>query len=127
MPKLIAIVDDEPEMEYYYSIIFDRAIERKQVQLKFFQDSRDFFTWFESHEVDLILSDISMPYISGPELCRSVRLSGRSIPIYFVSGHDERDYREILSEIGLCRFLSKPINPIQFHGLVELDLNLPLA
>ncbi len=91
MSKLIAIIDDEPEMEFLYEFIFERAIQRKQVKLKFFQDSRKFGDWFSINRPDLILSDINMPHISGPELSRSIRLSGRSVPIYFISGHLEQE------------------------------------
>jgi DNA-binding NtrC family response regulator len=127
VPKLIAIIDDEPDMEFYFSVLFDKAIQRKLVKIKFFQDSRKFYEWFMTNEPDLVLSDINMPHISGPELSKSIRLAGRSVPIYFISGYAEKDYQELLSEIGLCRFLAKPLNPVQFNGLIELDLNLPLA
>ncbi len=127
MPKLIAIIDDEPEMEFFYSAIFDRAIQRQLVKIKFFLDSRDFFEWFKANEPDLVLSDINMPYLSGAELCKSIRHMGRTVPIYFVSGFDQRDYEQLLNEVGVCRFLPKPLNPVQFNGLIELDLNLPLA
>ena len=127
MPKLIAIIDDEAEMEFFYSLVFEKALKKGLIKLKFFQDSRDFFEWFIANEPDLILSDINMPYISGPELSRTVRQMGRMMPIYFVSGFEENDYQDVLSEIDVCRFLTKPLNPTRFHGLLELDLNLPLA
>jgi DNA-binding response OmpR family regulator len=127
LPKLIAIIDDEPEMEFFYSLVLEKALKSSQLTLKFFQDSRDFFDWFVSSEPDLILSDINMPFISGPELCHAIRLTGRTIPIYLVSGSDERDYKEILNEIDECRFLTKPLNTSRFQHLVGLDLNLPLA
>ena len=127
MPKLIAIIDDEAEMEFFYSLVLEKALKNSQITLKFFQDSRDFFEWFVSNNPDLILSDINMPFISGPELCHAVRLTGRTIPIYLVSGSDEQDYQEILSEIDDCRFFNKPLNTARFQDLAYQDLNLPLA
>jgi DNA-binding response OmpR family regulator len=127
LPKLIAIIDDEPEMEFFYSLVLEKALKSSQLTLKFFQDSRDFFEWFVSNDPDLILSDINMPFISGPELCHAIKLTGRSIPIYLISGSDEQDYLDVLNEIDECRFLTKPLNTSHFQHLIGLDLNLPLA
>jgi len=127
LSKLIAIIDDEPEMEFFYSLVLENALKTEAVRLKFFHDSRDFFDWFIVNEPDLILSDINMPFITGPELCRAVKLTGRTVPIYLISGSDESEFREILSEIAECRFLTKPLNTTHFQNFVDLDLNLPLA
>ena len=57
MPKLIAIIDDEAEMEFYSSLVFEKALNQGLIKLKFFLDSRDFFEWFAVNGLDLILSD----------------------------------------------------------------------
>lgn len=114
-------------MEFFYSLVLEKALKSEALRLKFFQDSRDFFDWFVVNEPDLILSDINMPFISGPELCRAVKLTGRNVPIYLISGSDENEFQEILSEIAECRFLTKPLNTAHFQNFVDLDLNLPLA
>ena len=127
MPKLVAVVDDEVEMEYIYSIMLDKPIKKGLVELKFFSDSRSFVTWLEHNQPDLILTDINMPYLDGPNVMELVKKTGRRIPTYFVSGYDEYEYKKIMRELGVYRFLSKPLNFNNVLGLIELDLGILAA
>jgi CheY-like chemotaxis protein len=122
--KLIAVVDDELEMEYIYSLLLEKQIKRGLIKIKFFSDSRLFVDWLKSNNPDLILTDINMPYLDGPSVMELVRKAGRSIPTYFVSGHDESEFRKIMRELGVFRFLSKPLNFNNVCGLIELDLGI---
>lgn len=127
MRKLVAIIDDELEMEFLYSVILEKQIKRGLLSLKFFSDTREFLKWFESNNPDLILSDINMPHLSGPEIIKLVRTSGRGIPTYFVSGHAEEEYSQVMKELGVYRFISKPLNFNHVQGLIELDLGILAA
>lgn len=127
MTKLIAVVDDELEMEYIYSLLLEKQIKRGLIKLKFFSDSRIFMEWLNHNEPDLILTDINMPYMDGPTVIDLVKKSGRSIPTYFVSGYDESEFRKIMRELGVYRFISKPLNFNNVCGLIELDLGILTA
>jgi DNA-binding NtrC family response regulator len=127
VPKLIAIVDDEMEMEFIYSLLMEEQIKKGLIVLRFFSDSRSFIAWLKDNRPDLILSDINMPHLDGPSIIELVRQSGRSIPTYFVSGHLEDDYQNIMRELGVYRFLSKPLNFNNVLGLIELDLGILAA
>ncbi len=124
MPKLIAIIDDEQEMEYIYALMLEDIIKTEQVEMKFFSDARLFELWLRFNHPDLILSDISMPYLSGPELGHRIRETGKTIPTYFISGHEERDFKDTMNELGVCRYLSKPINSDKFLSFIKSDLGL---
>lgn len=127
MAKLIAVVDDELEMEYLYSLLLEKQIKRGLIKLKFFSDSRLFMEWLDHNEPDLILTDINMPHMDGPTVIDLVKKSGRSIPTYFVSGYDESEFRKIMQELGVYRFISKPLNFNNVLGLIELDLGILTA
>ncbi len=124
MPKLIAIIDDEREMEDIYSILLEDMVLTDDIQLKFFSDARLFVLWLKFNQPDLILSDITMPFLSGTELGRRIRETGKSICTYFVSGHLEDDYKETMKELGVSRYLSKPINFNDMVDYIKTDLNL---
>lgn len=124
MSKVIAVIDDESEMEYIYSLLLEKQIKKGLVELKFFSDSRAFLHWFEFHKPDIILSDISMPHLDGPQIMKIIQDSGRSIPTYFVSGHNESEFTRIMRELGVFRFISKPMNFNYVLGLIELDLGI---
>jgi DNA-binding NtrC family response regulator len=125
--KVIAVVDDELEMEYIYRLLLEKQIKRGLIKLRFFSDSRNFMAWLKNNEPDLILTDINMPYLDGPTLMEEIKKSGRSIPTYFVSGYDEFEFRNIMRELGVYRFLSKPLDFNNVLGLIELDLGILAA
>ena len=124
MPKLIAIIDDEIEMEFLYTLILEDLIKEYGIKIKFFSDSRIFEQWLRFNIPDLILTDINMPYLSGPELGHRIRETGKSILTYFVSGHEEDKFRDSMKELGVCRYLSKPINTPTFLQYLKTDLGL---
>ena len=124
MSKTVAIIDDEAEMEYIYSVMLENPIKQGLIDIKFFTESRDFFTWLESNDPDLILSDINMPDISGPDILSRVRQTGRIIPTYLVSGYEESKYRKLMEDLGVWRFLTKPLNFSKVCSFIELDLGL---
>lgn len=127
VPKLIAVIDDEMEMEDLYSLLLEKPIKKGLIELKFFSDSREFVSWLSNHTPDLILTDINMPHLDGTLLMDLVKKSGRNIPTYFVSGYDQRDFEKIMMELGVYRFLSKPLNFNNVLGLIELDLGILAA
>lgn len=124
MIRTIAIVDDEAEMEFLYELMLEEFVARELVELKYFSDAREFLHWIAENSPHLILSDISMPYVSGFELGRRIRGLLCSAPIYFVSGHEEMEYQDSLREITDCRYLSKPLNTEHFLHLIKTDLGL---
>lgn len=125
--KLVVIVDDELEMEFIYNLMLENQIKQGLIQLKFFSDSRHFIEWLKLNSPDLILTDINMPFMDGPKVMELIKESGRNIPTYFVSGHDESDFKKIMLELGVYRFLSKPLDINNLQDLIELDLGILTA
>lgn len=110
MIRTIAIVDDEPEMEDIWSFLLTPLVEEFNGRLFFFNDSRDFLEWSDHNPTPaLLLCDIDMPSLNGPELCRKLRQSGQDMGIFFVSGHDPKEYQEVMKKLGISRFITKPI------------------
>lgn len=127
MQKVVAVIDDELEMEDLYELILEKQIKRGLIDLKFFSDSRDFLGWFKGNKPDLILSDINMPHLDGPEVMKLVRKTGSGIPTYFVSGYAESEYAQAMKELGVYRFISKPMNFSHVESLIEYDLGILAA
>lgn len=124
MTKVIAIIDDEKEMEYLFSLMLQKQIKKGLIEIKFFSDSRNFLEWYQDHRPDMILTDINMPHLNGPQIMKVVGKSIRSIPTYFVSGDHESEHTRVMRELGVYRFISKPMNFNHVQGLIELDLGI---
>ena len=56
---------------------------------------------------DLVISDVRMPRVSGPELVRAARLRWPALRVLFVSGHTGEDTPEGFLQAG-DRLLGKP-------------------
>lgn len=122
MSKLIAVIDDECEMEDIYDLILEKFIREELVTVKFFQCSKKFLEWIKTNSPSLILTDIHMPEVSGVEVVQKLKQEGRCIPTYFVSGHDEKEYRPLMKELNVNRYFTKPLNFQMLLNYIESDL-----
>lgn len=131
-PKIIAIIDDEPEMEDLYLLILESLIEQELVELQFFPDGLSFLNWFRKNRPDLLLCDINLPGMKGSELVQEIRrLEKNSLPpltqgiqISFVSGHHPENYTEVMDGHQVTRFITKPLSARDTLALIEKDLGL---
>jgi len=72
-------------------------------------DGQEALTYLEEHQVDLILTDIYMPFIDGLELIRQVRKTNKYCKVIFLTGYNEFDYAKEAIELEASQYLLKPI------------------
>ncbi len=58
--------------------------------------------------VDLVVADVVMPRMGGPELRRTLREEGRDVPFLLMSGYAERDFKGVGESSSDMPFLNKP-------------------
>lgn len=75
---------------------------------------------------DLILLDITLPGISGFEVCRWLKADPRlrRIPVIFVTGHDDNTMRAQAFQLGAGEYLTKPFEMEVFLACVTRHLAL---
>lgn len=127
MPKTVAIIDDELEMEDIYRLILEGPLRTQMLELKFFSDPKVFLQWFNWQKPDLILTDINMPELSGIELSKNIRQSGCVTPIYLVSGYEQKAYSQSMKELHINRFIEKPLDFQQVLQFISADLQFDLS
>ncbi|MFO0904080.1 MAG: ATP-binding protein [Pirellulales bacterium] len=80
-------------------------------------------------EFQLLVTDISMPSMSGPELTRAIRRqeasSGRRLPILAVTANAMKGDAERYLAEGMDAYLAKPIRREEFIRLVEATAERP--
>lgn len=66
----------------------------------------------EAHagEIDLMISDVVMPGMQGPELLRAARDYLAGAPVMFISGYAEAEFSNLLEGETNVSFLAKPID-----------------
>ena len=68
---------------------------------------------------ELLISDVGMPEMDGPELARRVRERDPEMKIVFISGYAEEAFRERLGEDESIHFLPTPFSLKQLAGKVK--------
>ncbi|MCA3714984.1 MAG: response regulator [Phenylobacterium sp.] len=61
-------------------------------------------------EIDLMISDVVMPGMQGPELLRAARHYLAGAPVMFISGYAEAEFSNLLEGEANVSFLAKPID-----------------
>jgi CheY-like chemotaxis protein len=67
------------------------------------------------HAIDAVLTDLEIPDMSGLELCDALtkqrNASGRSIPVWLMTGSEQPDIALRALAAGACGLLRKPFSP----------------
>lgn len=65
---------------------------------------------YHRHNPDIILTDIRMPVLDGLAMALEIRRLGRSVPIIVFSAFDRTDYLIKSINIGVDRYVTKPVD-----------------
>ncbi len=65
---------------------------------------------YDNNKVDIIITDITMPNMTGIEFSKHVRKDNSDIPIIVISAHNDSNILIEAIEIGISRFILKPLN-----------------
>ncbi|MAK91540.1 MAG: response regulator [Oleibacter sp.] len=114
----VMIVDDAPENRLVLSTLLESDYQTSEAEC-----GEDAINMLSDARPDLILLDISMPGMSGYDVCVNIRKKPetRGIPVIFVSAKDSTEERLQGFEAGADDFLTKPIDgnslleKVKFH------------
>ena len=105
MGKKIMVVDDEPdtlelakailEMNNFEAVVIDTA-----------QKALDSL---QTEKPDLVLLDMRMPQISGPDFCKKIKEKGLKFKIVFFTASSNED-AALLKESGAMGYIFKPFD-----------------
>ena len=77
-------------------------------------------------KIDLVLLDVSMPELSGYEVCRKIKNDERhkNIPVILVTGETSIEDHLKGSQAGAEDFIEKPFSPTDLLARVKMLLNM---
>lgn len=101
----VAIVDDEKTISEGIASLF--PWEQIGFEAIPFSDPRIALSYMDSHHVDVLLSDIEMPGISGLDLCQAVQ--NKNVIVVFISSHQNYDYFRSAIQYRVEDYLLKPL------------------
>ena len=104
--ECILFVEDEPALRRFGRRILERAGYRVIEAI----DGEAALVILQSHRetIDVLVTDVTMPHMSGGELAERVRQVHPDMPILFVSGHASEDENRL--DLESSRWLQKPFS-----------------
>lgn len=87
------------------------ALENEKARAICMQDGRKAIQYLKENVVDLIITDIHMPYNNGDEILKLVREDQkRNTPIIMISSDTEEEVIALALKQGVNEFIKKPID-----------------
>jgi response regulator RpfG family c-di-GMP phosphodiesterase len=102
----IVAVDDEPMITTH----LDRHLSKYCKKYVSFNRSQDAFEFINLHgsNIDIVISDIRMPYLNGIELSKSIKSINKKTIVILLSASNDVDYLMEAINTGVDKFIPKP-------------------
>jgi DNA-binding response OmpR family regulator len=113
-PGTVLIVDDDPTLRRSLA----RALRLAGFRTDVAEGGRDALSRIAAARPDVVVLDVSMPDLSGTEVCRRLRADGNEVPIVMLSALDQAEDRIGGLQAGADDYLVKPF------VTAELELRL---
>jgi EAL domain-containing protein (putative c-di-GMP-specific phosphodiesterase class I) len=111
----VLLVDDEPEALR----AFERTLRGAGYQVEAFVSAREAIKRVATGGVHVVVSDITMPEMTGVELLRTIRAYDADLPVVLVTGLPAIDSATDAVEYGACKYIVKPFEPEVLREAVE--------
>jgi DNA-binding NtrC family response regulator len=102
MPRVLVVDDDETIRDTLYELLSEEYLCQTA------ETAEKAFARLEADNYDVVLTDISMPGLSGLELLGQVRQSFPETPVIIISGISDQEHAQGLIKLGAFDFLLKP-------------------
>ena len=118
----VLAVEDHPEI----GNLMRAALTRARIEAVIITTGEEVLAVVREQPFDLILLDISLPGMSGLEVCRQLKTDRtlRHIPVIFVSGQTSLPYKAEAKRLGAVDFIEKPFELLDFLARVLGQLRL---
>jgi len=104
MPKILVVDDDDTIRDTLYELLSEEYLCQTA------ETAEKAFARLEADSYDVVLTDISMPGLSGLELLGHIRQKFPDTPVIMISGIGDQDHAQGLIKLGAFDFLLKPFS-----------------
>jgi CheY-like chemotaxis protein len=124
MKKLLLVEDNEMNRD-----MLTQRLERKGYEVLIAVDGIEGVQMALSENPDLILMDMSLPYIDGQEATRRIKstVETKDIPVIALTSHAMAGDRERFIEVGCDEYDTKPIDFLRLLTKIENLLSKKVA
>jgi FixJ family two-component response regulator len=116
---VISIVDDDEAVRTALKSLMDSVGFRAEV----FGSGEEFLKSPYVWRTDCLITDVRMAGMSGLELQARLHAAGSSVPIVFISAHEDNEARARSLRDGAIAFLQKPFSEDSLLGAISEGLD----
>ena len=102
MSRILVVDDDDTIRDTLYELLSEEYLCQTA------ETAEKALARLETDAYDVVLTDISMPGLSGVELLGHIRQKFPDTPVIIISGIDDREHAQGLIKLGAFDFLMKP-------------------
>jgi two-component system response regulator PhoP len=114
--RILVVEDDRDSRE-----TLAMALTQSGYAVDIVEDGREALGRLGSWPADLLVSDVNMPRMSGPDLIRALRAQGRNQPVVLITGM-EGDHFQDANAYGASACLRKPMTIEELIWAIECAL-----
>lgn len=102
----VFVVDDDASVR----VALGRLIRSAGLEVETFASAEDLLETWPSDSAGCLILDVQLPGLSGLELQSKLAALGSTVPIIFITAHDDPDARTQALNDGAAEFLEKPFD-----------------
>lgn len=116
--SLIAVVDDDESVrESLPDLLREFGFAARA-----FASAEEFLASGCAAQAHCLILDIAMPGMSGPDLQRELLRRRQTVPIVFITAHEDEAQRRRMLEQGAAEYLFKPFSDTALFGAIRTAL-----
>jgi EAL domain-containing protein (putative c-di-GMP-specific phosphodiesterase class I) len=104
-PLRLLLVDDDPAVVHVYT----KTLDRHGVTVSTASNGKEAVERAKAGTFDVVLSDISMPEMTGIEFLKAIRAHDLDVPVILMTGNPDLESAVRAVEYGAFRYLAKPV------------------
>ena len=115
----VLVVDDEQIIRK----LIASFLEAGGYQVRLAANGREGLAYLEKEDLNLVLLDLKMPKMNGPEFLRRCRKTNPNLPVIIVTGYPDSDLMLEAMRYGPITLVAKPIEREQLMKTIRAALN----
>ncbi len=114
----VLLVDDDPDIVRLLTKVIERAT-NNEINIESLTDPKEARKRIDRGGIDILITDLEMPGISGLELLRCAKRRNPATQVLFITGHSTQDALLDALELGASDYLLKPIDQIKLLEILQ--------
>jgi diguanylate cyclase (GGDEF)-like protein/PAS domain S-box-containing protein len=111
----VLCVEDEDDVREELAMFLQRRVKT----LYLAANGKEGLALFNEHRPDIVVTDILMPVLNGLEMAKEIKYLCPSTPVIITTAFNEADFFLRAIEIGIDKYVLKPVNARKFLGSLE--------